>query len=235
MVSTAPDRKPPLIGSLNESALHAAIKQWYARPGDALEGVVDGCVIDLIRGDLLVEVQTGNFASIRDKVRRLCARRKVRVVYPIPAVKWIVTLSGDRQTVLRRRKSPKCGSVLDVFNEMMRMPDMANCANFSLEALLIVVEEVRCDDGAGSWRRRGISIVDRRLLEVQGSAVFGNRGDYLRCLPDDMPRPFTSANLSSLLGIPEYRARRIAYTLRKMGAIVIVGKEGNRLVHDLAT
>ena len=51
-----------MIGTLNEGSLHAALKLWYADPGDLVEHPVDGYVIDLVRDDLLIEVQTGGFA-----------------------------------------------------------------------------------------------------------------------------------------------------------------------------
>ncbi|GAG31638.1 unnamed protein product, partial [marine sediment metagenome] len=46
------------IGLLNEKPLHAALKEWYARPEDRLEASVAGFVIDVVQGDLLVEIQT---------------------------------------------------------------------------------------------------------------------------------------------------------------------------------
>ena len=59
------------IGTLQENSLHAALKTWYAQPGDQLECKVDGYVIDLVRGDLLVEVQTANFSAIKRKLLKL--------------------------------------------------------------------------------------------------------------------------------------------------------------------
>ena len=50
-----------LIGQLRESTLHKQLKEWYARPGDVFEQKVEGYWVDLIRGHLLVEIQTGNF------------------------------------------------------------------------------------------------------------------------------------------------------------------------------
>ncbi len=52
------------IGTLNEKPLHAALKEYYAKPDDQFEVSVDGFVIDIVQGDLLIEIQTGNFASI---------------------------------------------------------------------------------------------------------------------------------------------------------------------------
>ena len=56
------------IGTLNENPLHAALKAWYARPGDRIEVPVDGFIVDIVRDDLLVEIQTGNFSAVKEKL-----------------------------------------------------------------------------------------------------------------------------------------------------------------------
>jgi hypothetical protein len=56
------------IGLLNEKPLHASLKEWYAQPGDRFEVPVDGFVIDIVRDDLLLEIQTGSFGSIKSKI-----------------------------------------------------------------------------------------------------------------------------------------------------------------------
>ena len=61
----------PGIGTLRERPLHASLKRWYAEPGDRTEVAVDGYVIDLVRGDLLIEVQTRGLSSARHKVAAL--------------------------------------------------------------------------------------------------------------------------------------------------------------------
>ena len=82
------------IGLLNEKALHASLKQWYARPGDRFEVTVGGFVIDIVRDDLLIEIQTGNFASIKAKLTRLVDSHQVRLIYPIAQERWIVRSSS---------------------------------------------------------------------------------------------------------------------------------------------
>ena len=44
------------IGLLNEKPLHAALKAWYAQPGDRFEVPLHGFVIDIVRDDVLLEV-----------------------------------------------------------------------------------------------------------------------------------------------------------------------------------
>src|SRR5205809_7710724 len=81
------------IGTLNEGVLHAQLKDWYRRPGDRVEQLVDGFVVDLVRGELLVEIQTGSFAPLRRKLERLTRHHRVRLVAPVPPLRPIVRLS----------------------------------------------------------------------------------------------------------------------------------------------
>jgi len=32
------------------------LKQWYARPGDQLEVELDGFIVDIVRGEQLIEI-----------------------------------------------------------------------------------------------------------------------------------------------------------------------------------
>src|ERR671934_185618 len=80
------------ISLLNEHPLHASLKHWYARPGDRLEAALDGYIVDILRGNHIIEIQTGSFAAIRRKVRALSRHYHVTLVYPVAHERWILTL-----------------------------------------------------------------------------------------------------------------------------------------------
>jgi hypothetical protein len=220
------------IGTLNEKPLHAALKAWYAQPGDQFEVPVDGFVIDIVRGDLLVEIQTGNFSSIKRKLRALVRDHPVRVVYPIAREKWIVRLAKDGSgEVLGRRKSPKRGAAEYVFAELVRLPKLLASPNFSVEVLLVQAEEIRSYDGKRGWRRHGWVIEERRLLEVVDRRLFETPDDLAVFVPPDLTEPWTTADLAAAIGQPRWLARKMAYCLRKMGVVEAVGKQGNAILY----
>jgi hypothetical protein len=131
------------IGELNEKSLHAALKAWYAQPDDRLEVSVDGYVIDIVRQDTLIEIQTGNFTALKDKLYDLTERHPVRLVYPMAREKWILKLDPKGLEQASRRKSPRRGKLQDLFYELVRIPDLVSREHFSLEVLWIKEEEVR--------------------------------------------------------------------------------------------
>ena len=75
--------------------------------------------IDAVVGDELVEVQHGPLSAIRDKVRRLLQSHRVRVVKPIVARKLLVMRRKRGGKVVRRRVSPKQGTLLSLFDDLI--------------------------------------------------------------------------------------------------------------------
>ena len=212
----------PGIGLLNEKPLHASLKQWYARPGDRFEVPVDGFVIDIVRDDLLIEIQTRNFSSIKSKLTNLARCHRVRLVYPIVQEKWIVR-SGNGEEA-NRRKSPKKGRMEDLFRELVSIPQLLLNPNFSLEVLMIRGEEVRRYNAAKRVRRRWL-IEGRRLLDVVDQRSFGHSADWLRFLPDGLEL-FTTSDLASRMNTNRDLAQKMAYCLREARMIELIGKRG---------
>jgi hypothetical protein len=222
------------IATLNEKPLHAALKEWYRQPGDRAERAVDGFFVDLVRGGLLIEIQTRNLAAIRRKVEELARRHPVRVVYPIAQEKWIVRRPADSDKPIGRRKSPRRGSLEDVFEELVSMPRLLAHPRLSLEVLMIQEEEVRRYDPGRAWRRRHWVTEERRLVGVLHGYLFQEPLDLRALLPDSLAEPFTTADMSRALGCTRHRAQQMAYCLREMGEIAHVGRQRDGILYERA-
>ena len=234
-MSQEPSQAGTQISTLNEKPLHAALKEWYAQPGDRLEVPVDGYIIDIVRGDLLVEIQTRSFSSLKKKLVALTESHPVHLVYPIAQEKWIVKLGDDGYSHTSRRKSPKRGKVEDIFAELVSFPQLLAHPRFSLEVLLIQEDELRRHDPNRGWRRRGWMTVERRLLRVVDRQVFETPQDIGNLLPSALTEPFTTAHLSAAISRPRRLAQQMAYCLREMGLIASVGKRRNAVLYERTT
>lgn len=223
------------IGTLNEKSLHAALKQWYARPGDLIESPVDGFMVDIVRGDLMIEVQTRNLFSIKSKLERLLAHHPVRLVCPVARDRWIVRQSGKGGRVLGRRKSPKHGVIESIFEELVSIAQLPAHPNFSLEVVFIQEEEIRRLDRARNWRRKGWVTHERRLLQVVDQRLFETPQDMLALVPVTLSEPFTSTDLAEAIGHPVWLAQKMTYCLRSMSALTVTGKRGNNILYVRAT
>ena len=221
------------IGVLNEKPLHASLKQWYARPGDRFEVAVDGFVIDIVRDDLLIEIQTRNFSSIKSKLTNLTRSHRVRLIYPIVHEKWIVRPANGNGGRDVRRKSPKRGRMEDLFWELVSIPQLLCNPNFSVEVLLITEEEVRRYVGKRAWRRRGWRVEERRLLKVVEQRLFVKPADWMEFLPGGLDL-FTTSDLANGMNARTELAQKMAYCLREGRMIELIGRRGRSNLYRVA-
>jgi hypothetical protein len=222
-----------MIGTLNEGSLHSSLKLWYASPGDLVEHPVDGYVVDLVRDDLLIEVQTGGFASLRPKLEDLTRLHRVRLVVPIAHTRTIVRVSegGER---LSSRRSPRRGGYADIFSRLVSIPTLIERERFELDLLLTIEDEMRVHRPGQAWRRKGWVVLGRALLDVVESKRIRTPDDLARLLPPGLPATFSTQDLAGCAGITRRVAQQMAYCLRAVGVVDIVGKRGNALLYHRA-
>jgi len=224
----------PRIGTLREKPLHASLKRWYAEDNDQVEVRVGTFVIDLVRDDLLIEVQTRGFSSMKRKVATLLDEgHRLRIVHPIAVDRWIVK-AGDDGRELSRRRSPKHGDPTDIFAELVSFPDLLARPGLEIEVLLTQEEEERRHVPGRSWRRKGWTVVERRLLAVLDGFLLREVEDLVGLLPGGLPETFTTADLAQQLGRPRRSAQQMAYCLHRAGALAAVGKDGNAIEYRIA-
>lgn len=216
----------PHIGTLREGPLHAALKRYLAEPGDRFEQPVGDYVADIVRGERLIEIQTGGFSNLKGKLAALLPRYAVQIVLPIAERRWIAryTAAGD---VVGRRRSPKRGRLVDAFDEVVFIADWLSDPHLSVQVLMVDAEERWVNDGRGSWRRRGWSRAGQRLLAVNGGHEFGVAADWLALLPHDLPVPFSNRELADGLRCRMRLAQRMSWTLTEAGVLGRAGKQGN--------
>ena len=156
----------------------------------------------------------------------------MRLVHPIAQEKYIARQDKKGKT-LSRRKSPKRGQAVWLFDELVSFPELAAHPGFTLEIVLTREEEILRQGQGGSWRRRGWKIADRRLLEVLGRVELKSPRDYAAFLPLSLPATFTTRDLAEQGGYPLYLAQKMAYCLRRMGVLEAVGKRRNATLYSL--
>jgi len=152
-------------------------------------------------------------------------------VYPVPVEKWIVKLDETGE-VISRRKSPKRGAAVDLFQELVSFPELIAHPGLTLEVLLIREEEARRFDDHKGWRRKGWVVEERRLLEVVDQIIVDSPQALASLLPGELPPEFTTADLAAALGRRRRLAQQMTYCLRRVGVIEMIGKDGNAIVYS---
>ncbi|MEO2010899.1 MAG: hypothetical protein ABGX22_19650, partial [Pirellulaceae bacterium] len=76
-----------------ETSLHRELKQRYAKSPDRCEVTMAGFRIDAVVDDLLIEIQHGSLAAIRNKINKLLSKDyRVLIVKPLIVGKVLVKL-----------------------------------------------------------------------------------------------------------------------------------------------
>jgi hypothetical protein len=215
------------INQYRETSLHLALKHHLANADAQLEAEVNGYIVDILQDQRIIEIQTGNFGAMKRKLSALLPHYPITIAHPIPSERWLISLDQNH-TVISKRKSTKRGNIYHLFNELVYLPtDILTHKNLSFVGVMTHDEEIRIADGQGSWRRKGMSIFDRKLVQVIGLFPFNTSAELIGLLPDDLPTPFTTADLASALSQPKRIIQRMAFTLKQAGLITITGKKGN--------
>ncbi len=221
-----------------ETTLHRQLKALYAGGEALVEQRLAGFRyrIDAVRGEELVEIQHGSLAAIRDKIAKLLASHRVLVVKPLVVRKTLVSLSRKGGKELGRKASPKRGTVLNIFDDLVYFTRVYPHPNLTLETPLVEIEERRYP-GHGKrrrWRKKDFVVEDQRLVAVVGVERFATHADLWRLIPAGLGEPFHTGELAESLGVRRWIAQRIAYCLRKTGAADVAGKTGNAWLYRRA-
>ncbi len=214
-----------------ETSLHRSLKDRYAcGKNDRREVRIAGFRIDAVdEAGRLIEIQSGALGPLCGKLQRLLPQHRLRIVKPVVLSRRLVKTSARGGSILSVRRSPKRGSLVDIFDDLMGVVRIFPHTNLDIEILGVTIDEVRI----ARRRRPGYTVADRRLGEIRETATLAHASDLWTLLPagSDDDQPFTTAELARRLGRPVWFAQRVAYCLRKTGAARVVGKTGNRLIY----
>jgi hypothetical protein len=214
------------IGTLREGPLHAALKAWVAEPGDRVEVPVGGFVVDVVRDDLLIEVQTGGFSALGPKLDSLLDHHRIRIVAPVATRTRVTKVSGDGE-VVSDRWSPKREPTSAVFARLVSFPTLLAHPHLEVQVVGTTQRQVRRHHEGRAWRRRGWVTEERHLLEVVDDVLLASPADALDLLPRDLPPEFGTAEVAAAAGTPRRLAQQTVYCLAAMGVLTEVGRDGN--------
>jgi len=221
-----------MINTWNESLLHEELKDYYCGENGRKEVPLEGSICDAVRYDgSVVEIQTAHLGKLKPKLEKLLINRKVELVYPVAKNILIETYDDDRN-LLSRRKSPKHGTVYQLFKELTALYPLLDNPSFTLTVVTADILEIRIADGTGSWRRKGVRRDDKKLVKIHETRLFNGKSAYAALIPEEIPEFFTVKDLKAA-GAGNH-AGCMAWVLRKAGIIELCGKNGRAFLYRRA-
>ena len=235
----------PHIGTLREKRLHAAIK-LYLCPDETChecpvaDMLADGddrsmpkrrMVADILTDGHILEVQTGGFYPLKEKIAWYLTHTpcRVTVIHPIPAVRYLSWIHPEDGSIISRRKSPKRGRVRDVAKVLYWLSEFIGNPRFSLRLLLVELEEYRMADGWSRDGKRGSNRYERFPTALMGDVILSTPADYAayflpaalsETLDEEGNYPlFTAAEYATLTGIRGKATYSTIHLLERLGLI----------------
>lgn len=217
-----------------ETSLHRQLKALYSTDETQHEVEVDGFRIDVVADGRLIEIQCAALAAIRDKIRTLLKNgHHVWVVKPLAARKYLVKRSRKKGRVSSARYSPNRESIYDLFLELVHFIGVFPHSQLTLEVLMAELEEHRLPARRWPRTRKRYRVDDRVLRSVGERIELRTNSDLLNLLPEGLSSEFTTQDIARHADIERWLAQKMAYCLRKSGAIHECGREGNTRVYEI--
>ena len=225
------DREQNGIGTLGEKTLHAVLKQYFEPNITNHEAKIGSFVADIVTDAGIIEIQTRAFDKLRKKLVEFLEIYPVTVVYPIPKTKWLLWIDERTGEMTKKRKSPRQGKIYDVVTELYKIKPLINHPNFRLCIVFIDMEEYRYLNGWSKDKKKGSTRCDRVPVDIVEEVYINNTSDYIKFVPDELPRQFTSKDYKNAAHTNLHTSQTALNILHHIGIVERVGKQGNLYVY----
>lgn len=216
-----------------ESTLHRELKLLYGGTADDVEVQVDGFRIDAVVNGKLYEIQQASLGALRTKVRTLLTAHSVVVVKPLVARRFLIRRDHKNGPVVSSRFSPIHESLFHLFDDLVHFVDIFPHRRLTLEVVMTEQEEHRITKVRRRRFGRDYRVEDRRLVGVVSTHSLRTLKDLRALIPPSVPTNFTTEELAREAAIPRWLAQKMAYCLRKTGAITVLGKQGRAILYSV--
>lgn len=222
------------IGTLAEKKLHIILKHFFEPNAINHEVKVGTYYVDILNDSGIIEIQTGNFQTLRKKLAYLLEISKVTIVYPIAFNKWLIWLNKETGEVTQKRKSPKTGTKYQIFYELYKIKQLLTHHNLKLEILLLNIDEYRYLNGWSIDKKRGSTRYERIPQAIIEQISINLSSDYFKLIPDNIPESFTSKSFQKASGLNLRNSQIAINALKSIGIIEQTGKDKNCIVYKIS-
>lgn len=221
------------IGTLGEKTLHSVLKNYYEPHNENHEIKIGSFVADIVGKNGIIEIQTGNFNTMRKKLSAFLEVTDVTIVYPIAQVKWLCWIDKNTSKITKKRRSPKKGVPQDIFYELYRIKSYLKNPNLHFIICMLEITEYRYLNGWSRDKKRGSSRCDRIPSDILNEINIETINDYKKLIPDSLPQTFTSKDFAKECKISIGCSQIALNILNYLGVVKRVSKKGNSYIYKI--
>ena len=220
------------IGTLGEKTLHAILKNFYEADEDCHEIPIEGYVADIFSKGNIIEIQTGQFQRMREKLKAFLPLYPVTIVYPIAEkrlLRWIDPETGEIQDGRATKKL----NLYQIFPELYRIKSFLKDENLNICMTVLDIEEYKLLNGWGEKKKNHASKYDRIPSRVVRELRMECPRDYMQFIPLEIEGEFTVKQFAKAAKCTQAQASVTMNILNEMEVVDRVGKQGNAYIYRI--
>lgn len=221
------------IGTMGEGSVHAVLKNYFEPLLESQEMKIGGYVADIVGEEGIIEIQTGHFSSLRDKLAAFLPAAAVTVVYPVYTKKRIVIIDSEGE-LGKPRTSPLKETPYEIFRELFPIAEFLAHPRMRFAVMSLECEEYRINPefiGKRKNRRGRFSVVDRMPTALTGEIRINSPNEWRQLIPCIDEEDFTTADLAQAAGIPKETAQVALSALFRGNVLLRTGKRGRAFTY----
>jgi hypothetical protein len=203
------------IGTLNEKSIHAYLKSRFEEHADSHEIKVGRFVADIVGEQGIIEIQTGSFERLNNKLDAYLSVTGVTVVYPVIVKKRILNTETGRYS-----RSPRKQSKFNFLAEVYKIRKHLSAPD--LRFILVFMSAIETRQGSG----RSAEKLDIAVDEVLDEIILENVSDW-RIFTEGLPETFTQKDFIGFAKIGNRDGWCALTALISVGLVTEIDKKGN--------
>ena len=219
------------IGTKQEKTLHQIIKYYLTLDESKHEVSIDKKIVDIYINNQIYEIQTQGFDKLRSKLEALLLNYKVTIVYPIPYIKQIY-LINEYGEIISNRKSPKKGSVLEIFKELYKIKSYLKNDNLKFKIIMFNSDEYRDQIPKKHVRSKGYKRNDQIVSEIIKEYDINKEYSLVNLLDDlNLPEVFTTEDVRKKGKVSKKTSSLVLNILSYLGYVEKIGAKNRYNVY----
>ena len=227
-VQKALNREKSTIGTLNEKAIHNALKCYYCSEADH-EAKIGGFWADGAGENGIFEIQSANFTYLAKKLSQMLHLSHVTVVYPFEKVTHNYAINEQTGEVMTQT-TRTVSSLSKLFLELYRLKAFLTNPNLSVRVAFLETDKKTYYKDSRKRRYRGMKKekCPKRLIS---EIMLDSPEDYAQFLPEGLPESFTREQLQKL--VPTTDAGLMLSVLEFTHVVERAGKSGRSNLYKI--
>lgn len=215
------------IGTKQERTLHQYLKYYFCPDSKYHEQKCNGYIIDILKNNEIIEIQTGSFNAMRKKLDCLLEKYPITIVYPIINQKQVYNLD-DNGELINNKKSPKKEHPLKIGKELYKINYLLNHPNLKFICAVVNIDEYRTPY-INRYKQKKMTRINQIPKEIVNLIELKDASDFKSLIPFD--DEFDASTFKKKLKLSLREASSTLIILRTVKAIEVVRIEGKKYIY----